>query len=101
MGSLKEVIAMKGKPAVMTHRVITMLDWTEMEFLDKMGNDSMFSTGHKLSYNEILKGVLDVAMETGVSGEDINCSAEFKRKVLEQIRTIMAEDAKKKEEKHV
>lgn len=76
----------------MTHRVITMLDRQEMEFMDKLGKDSLFSTGHKLSYNEILRGLIDVAMETGVSGEKVNSLETFKQRLLQQIRQIMQKD---------
>ncbi len=70
----------------LSHRVITMLDRKEMDFLDKLGKDALFSTGHKLSYNEILKGLIDFAMESGVSGENINSLAALKEKMLERIR---------------
>jgi len=78
-----------------THRVITMLDRREMEFMDKLGKDALFSTGHKLSYNEILKGLLDLVMETGVSAERVDSAAAFKEKVLRQIRATMQEQEKK------
>ncbi|MDP2941802.1 MAG: hypothetical protein Q8N85_06110 [Candidatus Omnitrophota bacterium] len=74
------------------HRVITMLDRQEMEFLDKLGKDALFSTGHKLSYNEILKGLIDTAMESGVSGENVDSLPAFKEKLLAQIRQIMQKE---------
>jgi hypothetical protein len=64
------------------HRVITTLGRQEMDFLDKLGKDALFSTGHKLSYNEILRGLIDFAMETGISGEDIDSSDTLKKKFL-------------------
>jgi len=70
---------MKGK--VMTHRVITMLDRPEMDFLDKLGKDALFTTGHKLSYNEILRTLIDFAMETGISGENIDSAEKLKQKL--------------------
>jgi hypothetical protein len=36
------------KQSNIKHRVITMLDRDELEFLDKLGKDALFSTGHKL-----------------------------------------------------
>ncbi len=79
-----------------THRVITMLDRQEMEFMDKLGKDSLFSTGHKLSYNEILKGLIDTAMETGVSGERVGSLEAFKAGVLRQIKEIMRQEEDKR-----
>ncbi len=72
----------------LTHRVITMLDRHEMDFMDKLGKDALFSTGHKLSYNEILKGLIDFAMESGVSGENIKSFAALKEKMLEHVRKV-------------
>lgn len=66
---------------ITTHRVITMLNRQEMEFLDKLGKDSLFTTGHKLSYNEILKALIDFAMEIKVSGEKIDSLETFKEKM--------------------
>ena len=86
---------MKGKPAVMTHRVITMLDRTEMEFLDKMGNDSMFSTGHKLSHNQILKGLVYLAMECGLSGEKVSSTEALKEKMLRKAQERLEEKLRK------
>jgi hypothetical protein len=80
-----------------THRVITMLERQELEFLDKLGKDALFSTGKKLSYNEILKGLLDVAMESGVSGEKVDSLDTFKQKLLQQIQQVMREEEKKKD----
>ncbi len=81
---------------IIKHRVITMLDRQEMEFLDKLGKDALFSTGHKLSYNEILEGLIDTAMESGISGENVNSVNSFKKKLLAQIRQIMQKEERDK-----
>jgi hypothetical protein len=66
---------------IVTHRVITMLGREEMDFLDKLGKDALFTTGHKLSYNDILKALIDFAMESGISGERIGSAEAFKEKL--------------------
>lgn len=70
---------------IITHRVITMLCREEVDFLDKLGKDALFSTGHKLSYNEILRGLIDFAIETGISGEEIDSVKTLKTKLLQQL----------------
>lgn len=70
---------------LLTHRVITMLGRKEMDFLDKLGKDALFSTGHKLSYNDILQGLIDFAMETGLSGENVNSATTWKQRLLEKL----------------
>jgi hypothetical protein len=70
---------------IITHRVITMLCRSEVDFLDKLGKDALFTTGHKLSYNEILRGLIDFAMELRISGERIDSAERLKKSLLELI----------------
>ena len=74
----------KTERQIMAHRVITMLGREEIDFLDKLGKDALFSTGHKLSYNEILRGLIDFAMEAGISGDNIDSSKTLKLRLIEQ-----------------
>jgi hypothetical protein len=99
VAGLPEATAMNGhkqEKKVTTHRVITTLERSEIEFLDKLGKDALFSTGHKLSYSEILKGLIDLAMESRVSAENVDGLASFKDKLMAQIRQIMREEEEKK-----
>jgi hypothetical protein len=61
-----------------------MLGREEIDFLDKLGKDALFSTGHKLSYNEILRGLIDYAMEAGISGDNIDSPKALKVKLMEK-----------------
>ena len=70
---------------ITTHKVITMLGRPEMDFLDKLGKDALFTTGHKLSYNEILRSLIDFAMESGISGEKIDSTETLKKKLYEKV----------------
>jgi len=83
------------KKEVIKHRVITMLDRCEIDFLDKLGKDALFSTGHKLSYNEILRGLIDLVMEIGISGDGIDSLKTLEEKILEKMR----EDLRKAQDK--
>ena len=73
-------------PANIKHRVITMLDREELEFLDKLGKDALFSTGHKLSYNEILRALIDFSKEVGLSANNVDSDTALKEKLFRQIR---------------
>ncbi|MDD5505304.1 MAG: hypothetical protein PHR73_00910 [Candidatus Omnitrophica bacterium] len=73
---------------IVTHRVITMLGRQEMDYLDKLGKDALFTTGHKLSYNDILRGLIDFAMEAGISGEKIDSAKSFKEKLSRQLSRL-------------
>jgi len=74
----------KVEKQITAHRVITMLGREEIDFLDKVGKDALFSTGHKLSYNEILRGLIDFAMEAGISGDNVDSPDALKTRLMDQ-----------------
>ena len=75
-----------GERQIITHRVITLLGRQEVDFLDKLGKDALFSTGRKLSYNEILRGLIDFAMEAGISGDNIDSAKALKARLMQEAR---------------
>lgn len=79
----------KNKIQNVKHRVITLLDREELDFLDKLGKDAMFSTGHKLSYNEILRGLIDFSISIGLSGNNIDSKDTLKEEILHQAKTAV------------
>ena len=82
---------------ILAHRVITMLNRREMEFMDKLGKDALFSTGHKLSYSEILKALIDFAMEIRLSGEKIDSFQALKERILQNINAKIPKQEVKNE----
>jgi hypothetical protein len=92
---------MQKENQTITHRVITMLNRKEMDFLDKLGKDALFSTGHKLSYNDILEGLVDFAMEAGISGKGVDSFAKLQDKLRQEMPGIVEQLKKAKEENEV
>ncbi|MFH0762516.1 MAG: hypothetical protein V1925_01330, partial [Candidatus Omnitrophota bacterium] len=84
----QEVIKMK---AIIKHRVIAMLDREELDFLDKLGKDALFSTGHKLSYNDIIRSLIDFGREIGLSGSRIDSQKALREKILQQVLAAQKE----------
>lgn len=74
--------------AISKHRVIAMLDREELDFMDKLGKDALFSTGHKLSYNDIIRGLIDFSREIGLSGTTIDSQNALKEKILQRARSL-------------
>jgi len=72
-----------------THKVVTFLERKEVEFLDKLKNDALFSTGHKLTYNDILKGLVELAMDTHLDGQDVHSDKELEEKMLNKIKETL------------
>lgn len=68
-------------------RVIALLTREEMEYLDRLGMDALFSTGSKLSRIVIIGALLDAAMALDVSAKGIRNKKELVREILEAART--------------
>jgi len=67
------------------HRVITMLDRREVEFLDKLGKDALFSCGRKLSYDQILRSLVDFGIDIDLSADNVDSLDALKRKIVDKV----------------
>lgn len=67
-------------------RVIALLTRNQMEFLDKLGMDSLFSSGHKLSRVDIISAFVDAAMASGITAEGVKNKKELIQKILTSIK---------------
>ena len=66
-------------------RVIALLTREEMEFLEKLGMDSLFSTGARLSRIDIISALLDAAMELELSAKGVRGKKELVDRILNAI----------------
>ena len=67
------------------HRVIALLNRQEIDVLDKIGKDALFSTGVKLPRTAILKALVQVCLRLDVSGDGVKSSEEFADRVLQEL----------------
>lgn len=67
------------------HRVIAIMDRGEVDYLDKIGKDSLFTTGNKLSRIKILRAMVEVMRELGIDGRNIKNENELKEAILKGI----------------
>ncbi|MBN1871031.1 MAG: PilZ domain-containing protein [Candidatus Omnitrophica bacterium] len=74
-------------------RVIALLTRDEMEYLDKIGMDSLFSTGSRLSRIEIMSALVDAAKRLGITGK----GAKDKYELLEKIIHITTSQTERRE----
>jgi len=89
---------MKGHSAskhALEHRVIALLDRDQVDFLDKLSKDALFSTGTKLSRTKIIAAMLDVIRQLHVTASGVKTSQEFEKKIIE----AMQEEVRKSEKK--
>ena len=65
-----------------THRVIALLNREQVDFLDKLGKDALFSTGAKLSRTKIIYAMVNALRTLGVTGSGVRSKEELEQKIL-------------------
>lgn len=83
----KDVMKMKHHHASSKARLIAMISRDEMDFIDKLGKDALFSTGKKLSRTEVIAALIDVMTEFPMSGRGIHSRDELHERIIQAIRT--------------
>ncbi|MFC1594197.1 hypothetical protein ACFL38_02600 [Candidatus Omnitrophota bacterium] len=54
------------------HRVVTQLNREEIDFLDKLSKDALFSTGTKLSRTQILRALIKAIRQVGLNSKEVD-----------------------------
>lgn len=70
---------------ILTHRVVTFLTREELDFLDKLEKDVMFSTGKCISRSQILQDMAELLTKTKLNATGIKDNNELKLKMQEAI----------------
>ena len=65
-----------------THRVIALLTREQVDFLDEVGKDALFSTGAKLSRTKIIYAMVNALHTLGITGEGIRSKEELEQKIV-------------------
>ena len=63
-------------------RIVTFLSRVQIDFLDKLGKDTLFHTGYKLSRSETLDELVTLLMELKINFREIDLSAGLARGIL-------------------
>ena len=66
-------------------RLIAMISREEMDFIDRVGKDALFSTGKKLSRTEVVSAILDVVAQLPITGRNIHSEQELRNYILKAI----------------
>ena len=64
------------------HRVIASLNREQVDFLDKIGKDALFSAGVKLSRTQILAAMVNVLKRLNLSGEGVRDPEQFEERIV-------------------
>lgn len=75
-----------GQKEEKRERVVTFLNRNEVDFLDKVGKDALFSTGMKVSRAKLIAWIVDFIKKLNVTGENIHNEEEFENKLLNLLK---------------
>ena len=73
------------------HRVITFLTRDELDFLDKIGKDALFSAGAKLSRSKIISALVNVIRKLDIDGAGLRCKKDLEGRFVKAMRNITEE----------
>lgn len=63
-------------------RVVTFLNRSEVDFLDRLGKDALFSTGMKLSRTKLIAWLVDFMRDLRISGKGIKSESDFENRIM-------------------
>jgi len=64
-------------------RVVTFLNRQEVDFLDKLGKDALFSTGLKVSRAKLIAWLVDFTQKLQLNGEGIRSEKDFENRIMQ------------------
>ncbi len=67
-------------------RVVTFLNRDEVDFLDKLGKDALFSTGLKVSRAKLISWMIDFAKKLNLNGENIKSEGDFENRIVNLLK---------------
>ena len=67
------------------HRVIASLNREQVDFLDKIGKDAQFSSGTKLSRNQILAVMVNALKRLNLTAEGVTTIEQFEQRIVDAI----------------
>lgn len=76
---------------ILTHRVVTFLTREELDFLDKVEKDVMFSSGKYISRSQILQDMAELLAKTKMNAVGIKDNEVLKTKMQEAIAKLNQE----------
>lgn len=77
------------------HRVVTFLTREEMEFLDGLEKDMMFSTGKHISRSKIIEDLAGLLARTQMRATGIQTNEELQRRILEAMSRLRQQEQAK------
>lgn len=95
------MIKRPNNPNGNAHRVITFLTRDEIDFLDKIGKDALFSSGIKLSRSKIISAMVNVIRKLNIQADGLHSKKELEHRIIETIKNLnltLADKSKRQQE---
>jgi len=67
-------------------RVVTFLDREELDLLDKIEKDALFSSGFHLPRTKIIKALVDILKASHLDGNNISSIKEFEDRLIKRLK---------------
>ncbi len=77
--------------AKQVHRVVTFLDRQQVDYLDKLGKDALFSTGVKFPRTRIISTLIDLLRKANVSGEGLRSDVDLEERLVKRLASGLPE----------
>jgi hypothetical protein len=71
-----------------SQRVVTFLNRDEVDFLDKLGKDALFTSGSKLSRAKLIAWLVDFLKGLNVTGDNLRSEEDLEHRVMEALHKI-------------
>jgi hypothetical protein len=66
-----------------SHRVIALLNREQVDYLDQLGKDALFSSGTKLSRTQILAAMVNALRRLNLTGEGVSTAEQFEQRIVD------------------
>jgi hypothetical protein len=73
------------------HRVVTFLDRDQVDYLDKLGKDALFSTGVKFPRTRIISALIDLLKKLNLSGEGLRSEQDLEERLVQKLSSGSSE----------
>ncbi|MFH1428884.1 MAG: hypothetical protein ABIH39_03970 [Candidatus Margulisiibacteriota bacterium] len=70
-------------------RLITFLSREQVDFIDRISKDALYSTGKKLSRTQVIQAIVDVVRKLDVSGKDIKTQGELEQRMTAIVKKAL------------
>ncbi|MCX7661941.1 MAG: hypothetical protein N2Z79_04580 [Candidatus Omnitrophica bacterium] len=77
---------MKETKEKQMQRVVTFLNREELDFLDKLGKDALFSTGLKISRAKLISWIIEFLIKLNLDGKNLKNLEDLEEKIRELIK---------------